>query len=102
MDARLLILLGGIGLGLAVAAIWRRRKAQPPAPVIAPRRETATEDELSRLFVTLAGTVDDGLLVVETDRRISFANSAVGQLLGTMGGPLRGQTVMTGLRDFQA
>lgn len=103
MDTGLLILLGILGLGLTLAIVWRQHQAQlKPLPDVPPRRDTATEADLPQLFVTLASALDDGLLVVEPDRRISFANLAVGQLLGTVGGSLRGQTFMTGLRDFQA
>jgi len=46
--------------------------------------------------------MEDGVLVVEADRRISYANAIAGTLLGTITGALQGQTLMMALRDFQA
>jgi two-component system, OmpR family, phosphate regulon sensor histidine kinase PhoR len=103
MDQGLLVLLMLLGLGLAAAVVSCRRQArfQPP-PVVGKDGESQSESDLPPLFVALASALDDGLLVVEHDRRISFANLAVSQLLGAAGGALRGQTFMTGLRDFEA
>ena len=103
MDASLLVILVLLGLGLAATVVSCRRQAHlQPAPVVGKDGESPPESDLSPLFVALASALDDGLLVVENDRRISFANLAVGQLLGAAGGALRGQTFMTGLRDFEA
>ncbi len=103
MDASLLVLLVLLGLGLAATVVSCRRQAHlRHAPVVGKDGESPPESDLSPLFVALASALDDGLLVVENDRRISFANLAVGQLLGAAGGALRGQTFMTGLRDFEA
>ncbi len=54
------------------------------------------------LFVALSRAIDDGLLVVEHDRRISFANEGVGELVGRIRVDLRGETLMVAVRDYQA
>src|SRR5919199_3703750 len=56
----------------------------------------------SRLLVALAAVIEDGLLVLEVDRRISFVNDVVGRLLGIPATAIRGQTLMAALRHHEA
>jgi two-component system phosphate regulon sensor histidine kinase PhoR len=96
-----LIALIAFGAGALVA---RTRRAEP----VTFANTTLTPDgankheESKPLFTALAAAIDDGLLVIEPDRRISFTNDNVRDLLGTSGAALAGQTLMVALRDFQA
>jgi two-component system phosphate regulon sensor histidine kinase PhoR len=62
----------------------------------------AAPSQPSPLFVALAGALDDGILVLEYDRRISFANAALPPLLDNPRADLANNTLMVALRDHQA
>ena len=78
---------------------YRQATQALPLP---PSTAARADSSLPPLIIALASALEDGLLVVEPDRTISFANDPVGALLGTSGTTVVGQTVMTVLRDFQA
>ncbi len=104
MDASLLAVVLLVALLIVSAACWSERRARLAAEAAAmpvPEPETGTP-ALPPLFVALATALDDGLLVIEPDRRISFTNTAAGPLLGIPGADLCGQTVMVALRDYEA
>lgn len=89
---------------LVVAALaWRERRAAAAASaaLAASRVREAPAEALDPVFLALAAAVDDGMLVVEADRRISFANRAAGALLGTQRGELRGKTAIAAVRDYR-
>src|SRR5919199_5026 len=90
-------------LSLVAAGWWSERRAREEAEASVWRAEQAQAEMLapSRLLVALATVIEDGLLVLEVDRRISFVNDAVGRLLGTPTTNIRGQTLMAALRDTQ-
>lgn len=53
-------------------------------------------------FFAVAATIEDGLLVIDHNRRIRFANNIVSSLLGLAQTDLRDRTAMAALRDYQA
>jgi two-component system phosphate regulon sensor histidine kinase PhoR len=104
VDAAFIIGLLLAVLFLVAAGWWSERRAREEAEAVVWRAEQAQAELLapSRLLVALATVIEDGLLVLEVDRRISFVNDAVGRLLGTPTTNIRGQTLMAALRDPQA
>src|ERR671932_153499 len=104
MDALFVIVLLLAVLALVAAGWWSERRAREEVEASSWRTEQAHAEMLapSRLLVALATVIEDGLLVLEVDRRISFVNDAIGRLLGTPTTNIRGQTLMAALRDPQA
>ena len=105
MDTQLLLAAVLLAtLLLAGSAFLRERRARIAAEAFIRPASEPGDGTPARpsLFTTLATALDDGVLVVEPDRRISFANDSAGLLLGRHGAKMRGQTVMVGLRDYDA
>ena len=89
-------------LTLAWGSFERRRRLHAGARLPEARATPSAVSGRASLFPALAAAMDDGLMVVEPDRRISFANDAAGKLLGIPGSTMRGKTAMVGLRDYEA
>jgi two-component system phosphate regulon sensor histidine kinase PhoR len=104
VDAAFVIILLLAVLSLVAAGWWSERRAREEAEASVWRAEQAHAEMLapSRLLVALAAVIEDGLLVLEVDRRISFVNDAVGRLLELPATNIRGQTLMAALRHHEA
>lgn len=80
---------------------WLTRRRRPQD--VAPGRETGPAPAAPPpIFSALASALEDGLLVIDSNRRISFANDAAADLLGTPTGTLQTQTLMAAVRDYGA
>ncbi len=89
---------------LSAALLWQLRDRQPlpalPDPAATPDPDLPLEPP--SLFAALSSALDDAVLVIESDRRISFANEAAPAMIGHARTDLRGRTLMAALRDYQA
>lgn len=103
MDPRLAAALL-VALVLLGVTLWYTRRGRPDLEALPPTVEpppAAPPVDPAR-FAALATALEDGILVVEPDRRVSFANAAAGQLLGLPAARLQGQTPVAVLRDYAA
>jgi two-component system phosphate regulon sensor histidine kinase PhoR len=54
------------------------------------------------LFLATAAAIESGLLLLDANHRIRFANAAITHLLNTALDTIEGQSMITLLRDYQA
>ncbi len=96
-----------VALALALAAslglclwLWRARTPEPARPPAAP--PPGQLDALDHpLFQAAATSLDTGLVVVDTERRVAFLNGQAEEMLG-VDASIRGQGLIALLRDHQA
>lgn len=103
MDLLIWVIVALVVMGILAAFIWKRR-ADPGlafAPIV-PIFQSAPESVISPTLVALARAVEDGLMIIGQDETITYANSAVGALLGIVPTGIEGQTLITVLRDYEA
>ena len=102
----LVVIILGVGLLLALFTIaWlisRDRSRSAAALLVTLPIPPRDPSDFSPTFLALATALDDGILVLQPDRRIAFANASVGPLVGNLHGALQGQTLMASLRDYEA
>jgi two-component system, OmpR family, phosphate regulon sensor histidine kinase PhoR len=101
MDLPILLTIAIAAFVLTILLISvKRGRSSPGLPDMPPPTDPdpASIPPLS----VLATALEDGVLVVEADRRVSYANSAVARLLGRIEGSVVGKTLMSTLRDLEA
>ncbi len=94
----------GIILGVLVGVfIWQRRSSHPPvvvSSIVAPPEPV--EPSTPPTLIALAKALEDGMMIIGPDERITYANDAVGPLLGIISSGMEGQSLITVIRDFEA
>lgn len=97
------IVLALIVLGIVVAHLWTRRsRSDHPSILVEASAQPALELHASPTLIALAKALDDGLMLIDADERITYANDAVGKLLGMPSNGIEGQTLITAMRDYEA
>ncbi len=86
-----------LALALSLVWGWRRgsRVQQPPAP------PESSPDAISPLFHAAAAAFDDGLVLVDADRRVRYLNAQAAELLNLKQIGSVGQGLITIARDYQ-
>lgn len=100
---------------VSVVALWaglRLRQAEQSTRLYQPLEAPPTHGDdtivpnsmagFSSLFDAVASSIDSGLVVVNTERRVRFINTQAEELLGVDGHSVRNQGLITLLRDYQA
>ncbi len=90
-------------LGIVAAYLWTRRtRSDHPSSLVEEAAQPALELHASPTLIALAKALDDGLMLIDADERITYANDAVGKLLGLPPNGIEGQTLITAVRDYEA
>jgi two-component system, OmpR family, phosphate regulon sensor histidine kinase PhoR len=103
VDLILSITIVAVALAILGFYIWKQRRDRitPPLPPVEPP-PPVDEPALSPTVLALSRALDDGLMLVGPDLVITYANDAVGRLLGVGSSGVEGQSLITVVRDFQA
>lgn len=85
-------------LALVLSLVWGWRRGsqvqQPPAP------PESSPDPVSPLFHVAAAAFDDGLVLVDADRRVRYLNAQAAELLNLKQTGIFGQGLITIARDY--
>ncbi|MGQ9549141.1 MAG: sensor histidine kinase [Roseiflexus sp.] len=85
-----------LALGLSILWGWRQRRIFSQVPPPPPQ-----DDSFSPLFQTAARALDDGIVLVDADRRIRYINPQAEELLKLSHTISIGQGLITLARDYQ-
>ncbi|MBA3944216.1 MAG: PAS domain-containing sensor histidine kinase [Herpetosiphonaceae bacterium] len=96
-------LSGALLVALLLLGVWalqlRRKLARAVAP---PSPPPPAFDKLPGLLQAIGSSLVEGLLIFEADRRISFANPALSEILEAQFDHIINQSLITVLRDYYA
>ena len=82
---------------------WKRRTDAASALArVEEAPSSVPEPTMPPTVVALARALDDGMMIIGPDETITYANDAVGPLLGLVPTGIEGQTLITVIRDYQA
>jgi two-component system phosphate regulon sensor histidine kinase PhoR len=106
ISAYILVISGVVLITLLVIALlwgWRQhQELLEERTYWQQQREQSNTHALPPLFLATAAALDTGLLLIDRNQRICFANQAVRGLLSSTLDPLEGQSLITVVRDYQA
>ncbi len=93
-------------VALLLAALlwgWRlRRELEAERAYLQRRREKRETGALTQLFLATAAALESGLLLIDRNHRIRFANQALENMLHVELATVTGQAIITLLRDYRA
>ncbi|HEY0736515.1 MAG TPA: ATP-binding protein [Herpetosiphonaceae bacterium] len=90
---------------LIAALVWgwqQRRELAAERAYWQRRRAALTSRDLPPLFLATADALESGLLLIDRSHRVHFANKSLTQMFNTELKQIRGQGLITLLRDYQA
>jgi two-component system, OmpR family, phosphate regulon sensor histidine kinase PhoR len=98
----LIIVLSVLLLG-ALTWGWQQRRELVAERVYWQRRRAAlTSRDLPPLFLATAAALESGLLLIDRSHRVHFANQSLIQMFNTELTQIKGQSLITLIRDYQA
>ncbi|HEY0603219.1 MAG TPA: ATP-binding protein [Herpetosiphonaceae bacterium] len=90
---------------LIAALVWgwqQRRELAAERDYWQRRRAALTSRDLPPLFLATADALESGLLLIDRSHRVHFANKSLTQMFNTELKQIRGQGLITLIRDYQA
>lgn len=90
---------------LIAALVWgwqQRRELAAERAYWQRRRAALTSRDLPPLFLATADALESGLLLIDRSHRVHFANKSLTQMFNTELNHIRGQGLITLIRDYQA
>ena len=98
----IIIVMGVLLLAVSVWGWQQRRELLAERAYWQRRRDTLSSDALPPLFLATAAALESGLLLIDRSHRVHFANAALTKMLNTDLESIRGQSLITLIRDYQA
>lgn len=102
MDLILSFAVVSVALAIVGFYLWKRSHDRPTARIVEEAPPPVPDPLISPTVVALARALDDGLMLIDPELMITYANDAVGRLLGIAGTGIEKQSLITVIRDFQA